>query len=236
MSEISSKPQSQTSGLAVGSLVCGVLFIGLPAIVLGHIALRKIARSDGSLSGRGLALAGTILGYLSVVALTIIVILSGLVVGGASFVQRKAAIDRAKVQLEIFELKITEYMTDAGGFLPPTSEDDVEARSGIIIYRMLYGDGIGADGIAGTADDGALDGRPDEGAIVYWADLDPINNNQNMINKRGGEVPVAVVDPWGNPWRFRNQKGNPDQQNSHFDLWSVGPDGKNGTADDIKNW
>ena len=97
MSEISSKPQSQTSGLAVGSLVCGVLFIGLPAIVLGHIALRKIARSDGSLSGRGLALAGTILGYLSVVALTIIVILSGLVVGGSSFVQRKAAIDRAMV-------------------------------------------------------------------------------------------------------------------------------------------
>ena len=65
MSEHFSKNQPQTSGLAVGSLVCGVLFTGLPAIVLGHIALRKIARSSGSLRGRGLALTGMILGYLT---------------------------------------------------------------------------------------------------------------------------------------------------------------------------
>lgn len=167
---------------------------------------------------------------------TIIVILSGMVVGVSSFVQRRAAVDRAKTQLALFNLKITEYKNDAGGFLPPTSEEDVEARSGIIIYKMLYGDGIGADGTAGTADDGALDGRPDEGAVVYVPDLDPNNNNQNMINKRGGEVPVELVDPWGNPWRFRNQKGDPSQENPDFDLWSLGPDGKNGTADDIKNW
>ena len=169
---------------------------------------------------------------------TIIVILSGMVVGVSAFVQRKAAVDRAKAQLATFNLKIIEYKNDAGGFLPPTSEEDVEARSGLILYRMLYGDGVGDDGIVGTADDGALDGRPDEGAFrVYLPDqLDPHNNNHNMINKKGGELPVEVVDPWGNPWRFRNQKGNPDQQNPHFDLWSVGPDGKNGTADDIKNW
>ena len=167
---------------------------------------------------------------------TIIVILSGMVVGVSAFVQRKAAVDRAKAQLATFNLKIIEYKNDAGGFLPPTSEEDVEARSGIIIYKMLYGDGIGADGIAGTADDGALDGRPDEGAVVYLADLDPNNNNQNLINERGGEVPVELVDPWGNPWRFRNQKGDPNQENPDFDLWSLGPDGKNGTADDIKNW
>ena len=168
---------------------------------------------------------------------TIIVILSGMVVGVSAFVQRKAAVDRAKTQLELFNLAITEYKADAGGFLPPTSEEDEEARSGLILYRMLYGDGIGDDGIAGTADDGALDGRPDEGARVYLADqLDPNNNNQNMINKRGGDLPVEVVDPWGNPWRFRNQRGDPSQENPDFDLWSVGPDGKNGTADDIKNW
>ena len=167
---------------------------------------------------------------------TIIVILSGMVVGVSAFVQRKAAVDRAKAQLATFNLKIIEYKNDAGGFLPPTSEEDVEARSGIIIYKMLYGDRIGADGIAGTADDGALDGRPDEGAVVYLADLDPNNNNQNLINERGGEVPVELVDPWGNPWRFRNQKGDPNQENPDFDLWSLGPDGKNGTADDIKNW
>ena len=164
---------------------------------------------------------------------TIILILSGLVLGVSAFVQRKANIDRAKVQLELFNLKITEYKNDAGGSLPTTTEEDVEARSGIIIYRMLYGDGIGADGIAGTEDDGALDGRPDEGAIVYLPDLDPNNNKQNMIDKKGGDLPVEVEDPWGNPWRFRNDA---DKKNPDFDLWSHGPDGENGTADDIKNW
>lgn len=167
---------------------------------------------------------------------TIILILSGLVLGVSSFVQRKAAVDKAKTQMETFNLKITEYKNDAGGLLPVTTNEDLEARSGLIIYRMLYGDGIGADGVAGTADDGALDGRPDAGANVYLADLDPYNNKAQMIDKKGGAIPVEVVDPWGNPWRFRNQKGDPDQENPDFDLWSYGPDGKNGTADDIKNW
>ncbi|MCH2064350.1 MAG: type II secretion system protein GspG [Roseibacillus sp.] len=167
---------------------------------------------------------------------TIILILSGLVIGVTSFVQRKAAVDKARVQLRQFELKIEDYKRDAGGLLPATTGEDVEARSGLIIYRMLYGDGIGADGVVGTEDDGALDGRPDAGATVYLEDLDPNNNRQQMIDTKGGNVPVEVVDPWGNPWRFRNQKGDPDQENPDFDLWSHGPDGKNGTADDIKNW
>ena len=167
---------------------------------------------------------------------TIVVILSGMVVGVSSFVQRKAAVEKARVQMELFNLKINEYKADAGGYLPPTMEEDIEAKSGLIIYRMLYGDGIGADGIAGTADDGALDGEPDEGAVVYIPDLNPNTNNQNWIDKKGSDVPVEIVDPWGNPWRFRNQKGDPDQQNPDFDLWSVGPDGKNGTEDDIRNW
>jgi prepilin-type N-terminal cleavage/methylation domain-containing protein len=92
---------------------------------------------------------------------TIIMILSGMVIGVSSYVNRKSAIDKAKVQMETFNMKITEYQTDTG-FLPETTEGDIEAQSGLIIYRMLYCDGVGADGIAGTADDGALDGRPDE--------------------------------------------------------------------------
>lgn len=53
---------SKTSGLAISSLVCGVLgFCGITAIaglILGIIALRKINRSQGRLTGQGLAIAG----------------------------------------------------------------------------------------------------------------------------------------------------------------------------------
>jgi len=58
-----SLPRQKTSGFAIASLVTGVTCIAPAAIVCGHIALSKIKASAGSLSGRGLAIAGTILGY-----------------------------------------------------------------------------------------------------------------------------------------------------------------------------
>lgn len=58
----------KTSGLAIASLVCGVLGLNLAAIITGHMARKRIRRSRGALAGGGLALAGLILGYLSVVA------------------------------------------------------------------------------------------------------------------------------------------------------------------------
>ena len=167
------------------------------------------------------------------VVVTIIAILSGLVIGVTAFVQRKSAIDQATTDLNHFSLKIEEYKADVKGDLPV--EED---KTGIIIYRMLYGDGIGSDGIAGTGDDGALDGRPDEGAIIYIGDFDPNTNKKKWIDKKGRDFPVEVVDPWGNAWRYRRLPGDPSMENpdGSFDLWSLGPDGENGTADDIKNW
>lgn len=41
-----------------------------------------------------------------------------------------------------------------------------------------------------------------------------------------------LLDPWGTPFEYRI----PGTQNPHaFDLWSLGPDGQEGT-DDITNW
>ena len=65
-------PTRSTNTLAIFSLVLG-LFVAPAGIVTGHIALVQIKRSGEG--GRGLALAGTILGY----ALTMGVILYWLV-------------------------------------------------------------------------------------------------------------------------------------------------------------
>lgn len=59
----------KSNGAAIGSLVCGVLFCipaitSLVAIILGFIGLRK-AR-DPQVGGKGLAIAGLILGFLGV--------------------------------------------------------------------------------------------------------------------------------------------------------------------------
>jgi hypothetical protein len=58
----------KTSGLAVASLVTGLFFWcflipGVVGIVLGFLSLEQIADSQGTVKGRGMALAGIILGY-----------------------------------------------------------------------------------------------------------------------------------------------------------------------------
>lgn len=50
------------------------------------------------------------------------------------------------------------------------------------------------------------------------------------IKTDGGKLPV---DPWGSAYLYRYPgTHNPDR----YDLWSTGPDRKDGTADDIGNW
>lgn len=67
-------PQIQkTSGLAIASLVTGVTCIAPAAIIMGHIALSQIKASAGQLTGRGLALAGTIIGYASLISYLLII-------------------------------------------------------------------------------------------------------------------------------------------------------------------
>ncbi|MDO4709602.1 MAG: DUF4190 domain-containing protein [Pseudomonadota bacterium] len=69
----------QTSGLAICSLVCGILgfFTGISAIIAiitGHMARREIRRNPERYDGDGMAVAGLVTGYL-VVALYLIAIL-----------------------------------------------------------------------------------------------------------------------------------------------------------------
>lgn len=164
------------------------------------------------------------------VVVSIIVVLAGLTVSVAGYVNKKGQITKATTQMELLSAKIEEYRIDAR-FLQEENDD-----TGLMIYSMLYGDGVGPDGVLGTDDDTEPDGLPDEGAAkIYLSDLDPVSNPQNMIEMQpgGANIPAKLIDPWGNAWRFRadNQKLNPQ-----FDIWSVGPDGESGTEDDIRNW
>ena len=75
---------ARTNGFAIASLILGIMWMGwlgsLAAIACGHVALREIARSGGAQSGRGLAIAGLVLGYIGAVVLAIIVV--GVIVSG----------------------------------------------------------------------------------------------------------------------------------------------------------
>lgn len=80
----------ETSGKAVFSLICGVFFIILPlsivAVIFGYIALSEIRKNPGRWKGRGLAIAGIVLGYVGVV---FIVALFGLGIYGVRKASRE---------------------------------------------------------------------------------------------------------------------------------------------------
>ncbi|MBN1438101.1 MAG: DUF4190 domain-containing protein [Anaerolineales bacterium] len=68
------EPLEKESSLAWTSLVFGILswvaapvFFAVPAVLLGHMARTRIARSAGRLRGDGLAVAGLLLGYANLV-------------------------------------------------------------------------------------------------------------------------------------------------------------------------
>jgi len=72
----------RTSGLAIASLVLGILsfglwiLAGLPAVICGHVSLSQIKKAAGTIGGRGLAIAGLITGYLGIVGTVVIVLFS----------------------------------------------------------------------------------------------------------------------------------------------------------------
>src|ERR1035437_2894425 len=61
--------------LGIASLVCGCLPLAIPAIICGHLARSRIAQTLEAASGSGMAMAGLIMGYVSVVAFILICIL-----------------------------------------------------------------------------------------------------------------------------------------------------------------
>lgn len=69
----------KVNGFAIASMVLGIVWIywigSILAVIFGHIALKQIKASNGKQSGRGMAIAGLVLGYIGVgIAAVLIVI------------------------------------------------------------------------------------------------------------------------------------------------------------------
>ncbi len=85
--------QAKDSNLAIASLITGILgwilvpVLGsLAAIVTGHLANKEINESNGMLSGKGMATAGLILGYIQIgfIVLALIAIIVLIIVFSAN--------------------------------------------------------------------------------------------------------------------------------------------------------
>ena len=74
-------PGAKTNVLAIVSLITSILGFGLVGVITGHIGLGQIKRTGES--GRGLALAGLIIGYIGIAIALILVVIWGLIFAAA---------------------------------------------------------------------------------------------------------------------------------------------------------
>lgn len=74
------RPARRVNGLAIASIVVGVLWMwwvgSVAAVIMGHLALRQIARSGGAQTGRAAALTGLAVGYFGLTALLAVILFS----------------------------------------------------------------------------------------------------------------------------------------------------------------
>jgi general secretion pathway protein G len=65
----------------------------------------------------------------------------------------------------------------------------------------------------------------------------PFDNEAMGQNWRGPYLKEEPTDSWGNKYNYQlSQPGTPEADLTPYKLWSNGPDGMDGTDDDIKNW
>lgn len=80
-------PPRRTNGLAIASLVCAFLFAPL-AILFGHLSLSQIKRSGED--GRGMAVAGLVIGYVLTVATVLMLVAAVVLFSWAAKVVRES--------------------------------------------------------------------------------------------------------------------------------------------------
>jgi len=205
--------------------------------------------------------AFTLIEMVTVVA--VMIILAGLVIGIAGFVQRKSAVEVATTRLKNYALQIEAYRVDNGSAPKNTDTDNLDPRlhfsplggtSGTLyarasrhLYSALSGDFEPAD---------APDGKPENGNKVYY----PFTPKELAVVRDGaGQVASisSIQDPFGNCYgystaglkaeetyreAFRQNLNQPRPSNlagynPTYDLWSTGG-ATSGTQTGkwVKNW
>ena len=146
---------AETSGKAIASLICGILFLVLPAavaaIILGHLSLSDIHHSAGRLTGRGMAVAGLVLGYLGATVIPFILILVAIAI--PNLLRAKMATNEAAAvgRLRTLTIATVTYSATYGNGFPPSlgslggaaEGEDASCDHALLIDSLLLNSGAG---------------------------------------------------------------------------------------------
>jgi len=164
------------------------------------------------------------------IVLAILVLLASLVAPRLLGSRDQAQIDATKTQINMLKQPLELYSLAMGTY--PSSEQGLKA----LIEKPSADSGAGGDdGFGGEEDFGAgdedlADLGDDEGDSLEEGG-DDSNSNWDGPYLKADKLPK---DPWGSAYRYEypgrnNNVGEPD-------IWSLGPDRKDNTDDDITSW
>jgi general secretion pathway protein G len=163
------------------------------------------------------------------IVLAILVLLASLVAPRLLGSREKANVDAAKTQISLFKSTLEIYSLHNSGY--PTSEQGLKA----LIERPSSDSGIGGgdefeDDAFGEDEDLADLGLDEEDDGMEEEEGSSNSNWQGPYIK-SDKLPK---DPWGSAYRYEypgqnNKIGEPD-------IWSLGPDRKDNTTDDVVSW
>ena len=205
------------SGLAIASLVLGIVsacagaLTGLPAVITGIMALRKVAA--GRAEGRGLAIAGIVCGVLLGVAGTALV--SGMVLPAFAKVQQRARLMQQTNTARQIVAALKSYAGDNGGLSPDADPRIVPTSSNVVFrelikYHYLDDERVFATPWGKEQPDGKIGTRPDYAEALQrgengWA------MSKGMTDQVSGNAPLIFEAPSISAWPPRWQVQSTDQ-------------------------
>lgn len=195
----------ETSGMAVASLIFGLLFIFFPssivAVVLGHISLSQIKKSAGRLGGKGLAIAGLVLGYFGIAMIPLILIIAAIAI--PNLLRARIAANEASAVNSVRQISAAQvsYQTQfpTVGFAPDlhslgcaTPNSTNPAAACLIDNRLAT-----ATSLPGRAGYIFAMKRSDDGAQFFVTAVPATRNQTGVRSFCSTEDGVTRVDPNG---------------------------------------
>ncbi len=199
--------EPQTSKLAVWSLVCGIATVfcscitGIPAIIMGIMALNRIGKSHGALGGKGLAIAGLCCGCTLGIFGT--AMMAGLAVPAFNQVKEKSKIMQASTNARQIIICLKSYASDNSGAYPDA--DTSQPQTSNDAFRFLFVAGLLEDERPFTVlnspyvPDNIIGSPPDfrqalEAGENHWA------MTKGLSDSSDGNAPLVFENPVEASW------------------------------------
>ncbi|WP_084074361.1 DUF4190 domain-containing protein [Demequina sp. NBRC 110052] len=210
-------PRTDKDWMGIASLVTSLLGISLLGVIFGHLGLK--ANRNGEANNRGIALAGTVIGWVGVIGTVLFV---GMFAAAAVF----ASIDEANGSAG-GDTAVEDFYEDPFADEPPVEETPAWAED-----LALPGDGIFGEAEADSYFVIWVDGVPDEGtclapSLTAGYDLDVVGCDEGHVAEVFVSFSLGTQIQGDDPYSDESWDHYEMVCDSQF-LWQLGDDAYDG--------